>query len=92
MFEGYKPAEVHHGEMVSLYLKHKQPLPEWAQYRIFPRSGSSLTVFSVFVPDSTRLQFNVEPNDKFWWPAVNGIIYSFRHREDAESLIEVLTQ
>lgn len=94
-----KTADVHHGEMVSLYLKGSRqarlgrPLPQWAEYRVFPRSGSALTLFSVFVPDNNRLHFNtVDPANKFWWPAVNGIVYSFRHREDAERLVEELTR
>jgi hypothetical protein len=81
-------AEVHHGKMVSLYLKNRLPVPRWAEGRVIPRSGSAVTLFSVFIPQSQRLEFsNVAASDKFWWPAVNGIVYSFRHRADAEELV-----
>jgi hypothetical protein len=83
-----KPTPVHHGEMVSLYLDNNRPLPKWSEGRIFPRSGSASTFFSVFVLNKPRVEVSsVKTNDTFWWPAINGIVYSFRYEKDAETFI-----
>lgn len=83
----FDTAEVAAGKNISGYLHNKRPVPKWAEGKVFPRSGSAITLFSVFVPNDQRILFpDIASNDKFWWPAVNGIVYCFRYRKDAEAL------
>lgn len=86
-----KSNDVHHGEIVSLYLKNKRPLPKWAELKVFPRSGSTSTWWSVFVPSHQRIDVTyVDSQDKYFWSDVNGIIYNFRYQKDAEAFLEDL--
>ena len=84
----FDTAEVAAGKNVTGYLRGNRPLPKWAEWKVFPRSGSAITLFSVFVPNDRRILFpDIAANDKFWWPAANGIVYCFRYREDAENFV-----
>ena len=84
----FDTAEVAAGKSISFYLKGKRPLPKWAEWKIFPRSGCSSTWFCVFIPTDLRIAINdVGVNDRYWWPDVNGFVYCFRYEEDAQRFL-----
>lgn len=93
----YPDADTMSGQHVTGYLKRNAELPAWAEYRIYPRTGSTQPYHCLYVPrynpalDQTPSEA-IGLSSEHWYRvrAKRGMVWCFRRLSDAERFLEVV--